>query len=85
MAKKSPAERLTLVQLFDELWLMRSLVDELNIKLHDTNCVAHQLSDLLYALIAARARGDHAAVEALLDEIILRWETHSKCAGKRVH
>ena len=87
MAKKSPAEKLALAQISEELLLMRGLVARLNLKLHDINCVAQQLSDLLSALIAARVRGDHAAVEALLDEII-RDHTIIRpagSAGKPVH
>lgn len=88
MAKKSPSERLTLAQVFDELWLMRSQVARLNIKLHDMNCVAQKLSGLLSALILARASGEEGVIEKLLDEIILntpKLAQYSKCAGKRVH
>ena len=88
MAKKSPAERLALVQISEEPLLMRDLVARLNIKLHDLNCVAQQLSDLLSVLIVARISRDDGVIEKLLDEIIRdtpKWAQHSRCAGKRVH
>ena len=88
MAKKSPAEKLALAQISEELLLMRALVARLNLKLHDINCVAQQLSDLLAVLIVARIAGDDGEVEKLLDEIIRdtpKWAQHSKCAEKRVH
>ncbi len=88
MARKSPAEKLALAQISEELLLMRALVARLNLKLHDINCVAQQLSDLLAVLIVARIAGDDGVIKKVLDEIIRdtpQWAQHSTCAKKRLH
>lgn len=69
-------------ELREELWRMNQQNMLLSMRLHDMNCLAQRLSELLRRVVEARVSDDHDGVNGVLDEII----EHNVARGKgKVH